>query len=182
MSEEKLQRIEDRGSILFGNMNIHKNYFFFKHDAKEALKVVEILNKKGKEYTESETRMIYFLLAFSLECYLKSALILEKNLSLNYIKKYSHDLMTQYKDIIFLKLDENSEELIQDLNNKYKDDKTLSYTATLVEKNNNNNSKFYPVDDYLNLLSQIEKGILEEEKSKSSNVKKRLDNRINILQ
>ncbi|MFH1200814.1 MAG: hypothetical protein V1484_00590 [bacterium] len=87
MSEEKLQRIEDRGSILFGKSNIRRNYVFFKQDAKEALKIVKILNKKNKKYTESETRMIYFLLAFSLECYLKSALFLEKNLSLSDIRE-----------------------------------------------------------------------------------------------
>ncbi|MFH1200813.1 MAG: hypothetical protein V1484_00585 [bacterium] len=150
--------------------------------------------------------------------------------------------MTPYKDISFLKLDGNSEKLIQDLNNKYKP-KTLLYTATLVENNNNmtvakyqveevgldwsevseklkknawvkqisstgvrltanldvvnglmtkifgdnfskilpilqqshnNNSIFYPLDDYLNLLSQIEEEILEEEDLKSSNVKKEI--------
>ncbi len=174
MSEEKLQRIEDRGNILFGNRNIPRNYVFFKQDATEALKIVKILNKKNKKYTVSETRMIYFLLAFSLECYLKSALILEKNLSLSdIIKIYNHDLVRQYTDISFLSLDGNLEKLIQDLNDKY-NGKTLLYTATLVENNNNNDSKFYPVDDYLNLLSQIEEKILEKEDLKSSNVKKEI--------
>ena len=159
-------------SLRYVSKNVPKIAVMFRHDAEEAKKTVKLLCLKDKKYTEPEARIIYFLIAFSLECYLKSALILEKNLTLEEIKtKYKHNLKTLYEKISFLKLDKYAKELIRDLNNKYKN-KIILYTATLVEENNSDHSKFLPVDDYLELLSQIEEKVLKEEELKSLSTKR----------